>query len=133
MKKIVLFIGIIFLTFYFLPSTAYKDYTKEEKAKLWKRVENGNKDATNQLLLYYTTHDLKKNSHKIVKLQRIGLDKDDDFSCYLFGKFLVQNFSRNSEEFKEGLIWLKHSMIMGNKEAQILLTKYGKSISSSSD
>jgi hypothetical protein len=124
MKKAILFIGISLLIFYFFESTSHKNYTKEEQIKLWERVKSGDKDATNKLLLYYTTHNFKKNSQKIVKLQRIGLDKDNDFSCYLFGKSLVQNFPRNSDEVKEGLIWLKHARRMGNEKAQILLTKY---------
>ena len=124
MKKNIIFTSITVLIFYMLQFMPHKEYTKEEQVILWEMVKKGDIDATNKLLLYYTTHDFKKNYKKVAKLQYIGLNKNDSQSCYLYGKFMVEFFPEDVDKFKEGIHWLKKAQKLGSEEAIVLLTDF---------
>ncbi len=125
MKQII-YILIITFVFYLLLPKSHSIYSQEEQALLWDKAKNGDKDATNKLLLYYTTDNLKKNYKKISQLQYMGLDKESSLSCYLYGKFLTQHFPKDSQEFQDGVYWLKHSKKLGSKDAEFLLNRIEK-------
>jgi len=99
-------------------------YTEEEQKELWKEVEVGNRESMNKLILYYRLHDFQNNIITVAELRKKSLDERDAYSCFVYGKFMVHHFDKNSSEYKEGITWLNKAKNMGNKEANNILLRY---------
>jgi len=99
-------------------------YTEEEQKELWKEVEVGNRESMNKLILYYRLHDFQNNIITVAELRKKSLDERDAYSCFVYGKFMVHHFDKNSSEYKEGITWLNKAKSMGNKEANNILLRY---------